>query len=102
VRASSHLEHIQSKLDEITSQNALRAVLFRQLNEEKVRGCADRFANVLENFNASESLKSLFVYILTIFFSIPTQLSCQIEDSNALEHISQQLMEINERQKLRT
>ncbi|KAF9069017.1 hypothetical protein BDP27DRAFT_1522758 [Rhodocollybia butyracea] len=68
----------QSKLDEITSQNALRVFLFRRLNEDKVRGCVDRLTNALESFN----------------------LACHIENANALEHLSQQIITFHKQQKV--
>ncbi|KAF8074011.1 hypothetical protein FPV67DRAFT_1410258 [Lyophyllum atratum] len=50
------LTYIQSKLDEIASQNALLMILFKGFNEEKVRKCVDRLSNSLEQFNLAREI----------------------------------------------
>ncbi|KAF8074034.1 hypothetical protein FPV67DRAFT_1666763 [Lyophyllum atratum] len=50
------LTYIQSKLDEIASQNALLMTFFRSFNEEKVRKCVDRLSNSLEQFNLAREI----------------------------------------------
>ncbi|KAF9065348.1 hypothetical protein BDP27DRAFT_1366476 [Rhodocollybia butyracea] len=64
------LKYIQSKLDEIASQNAFLVILFRRLNEDKVRGCVERLTNALESFD----------------------LARQIASTDALDHLSQQII----------
>ncbi|KAF9059131.1 hypothetical protein BDP27DRAFT_1431787 [Rhodocollybia butyracea] len=64
------LKYIQSKLDEIAKQNTFLVILFRSLNENKVQGCVERLGNALESFH----------------------LARQIADTDALEHLSQQIV----------
>ncbi|KAF9059219.1 hypothetical protein BDP27DRAFT_1431637 [Rhodocollybia butyracea] len=67
---ASDLKYIQSKLEEIAAQNTFRVILYRKLNEDKVRGCVERLATALESFN----------------------LSRQIADANALDHLFEQII----------
>ncbi|KAF9071507.1 hypothetical protein BDP27DRAFT_1322241 [Rhodocollybia butyracea] len=63
------LKFIQSKLNEIATQNAILVILFRRLNEDKVQECVGRLGNALESFHFSR----------------------QIADADALEHLTQQI-----------
>ncbi|KAF8074059.1 hypothetical protein FPV67DRAFT_784802 [Lyophyllum atratum] len=50
------LTYIQSKLDEIASQNSLLVVFYKSFNEEKLRKCMDRLNNSLERFNLARGI----------------------------------------------
>ncbi|KAF9065631.1 hypothetical protein BDP27DRAFT_1450107 [Rhodocollybia butyracea] len=74
----SDLKYIGAKLDEIASQNAFLVILYRQLNEDKVRECVERLATALESFN----------------------LSRQIADANALDRLSEQIITFYKQQQV--
>ncbi|KAF5378128.1 hypothetical protein D9615_007576 [Tricholomella constricta] len=50
------LRYVQQTLDEIVSQHALLLLLFRNLNDDKVRKCMDRLKNSLERFHLSRDI----------------------------------------------
>ncbi|KDR77581.1 hypothetical protein GALMADRAFT_22660, partial [Galerina marginata CBS 339.88] len=53
---SKDLAYIQKNLNDIGSQNALLLILFKGLNEEKVKKCVSRLDNSLENFNLARRI----------------------------------------------
>ncbi|KAE9390946.1 hypothetical protein BT96DRAFT_1024303 [Gymnopus androsaceus JB14] len=64
------LKYIQTKLEGIASQHTILILIFRRLNEEKVRKCVEYLSDALESFN----------------------LSRQVTDSNTLNTLVQQII----------
>ncbi|KDR71703.1 hypothetical protein GALMADRAFT_229257 [Galerina marginata CBS 339.88] len=62
---SNDLEYIQGKINEISSQNALLLILFKGLNEEKVKKCMGRLDNSLTNFGLARQINDAkFLHVL--------------------------------------
>ncbi|KDR74748.1 hypothetical protein GALMADRAFT_157340 [Galerina marginata CBS 339.88] len=72
---SNDLEYIYEKINDIASQNALLLIIFRSLNEDKVKKCVGRLEHSLENFtlvrqiNDAKLLNSLEQEILAFHAS---------------------------------